>query len=252
MGGVALSGAPAAIMLVAVALLALPSMMLAFSNRLEVAPAEGEAREDLTSFNPGNIDPRLARAIAARPPGTGPLFRFTPAGIAARPGRSVTVAVRVDPETASTIIVRAPVVPRGTASPVVPVRLASSTYSLGVAHGYQGFAANTQPLVATFDARKPDLPDLTGFSLSDSDPAGAQSRLAARISLAEKERAGRAPRTLEGVGEQTVDLGGSYRLTRNLDVTAGVRYSQDRDRLKPLTDGKQDNQAVFVGTRVRF
>ena len=48
------------------------------------------------------------------------------------------------------------------------------------------------------------------------------------------------------------DVGGAYRVTRNLDVTAGVRYSQDRERLKPLTDGKQDSQAVYVGTQFRF
>jgi hypothetical protein len=31
-----------------------------------------------------------------------------------------------------------------------------------------------------------------------------------------------------------------------------VRYSQERERLRPLTDGKQDSQAVYVGTQFRF
>jgi len=35
-------------------------------------------------------------------------------------------------------------------------------------------------------------------------------------------------------------------------VTAGVRYSQERDRLGPLTDGTQDSQAVYLGTQFRF
>ena len=70
--------------------------------------------------------------------------------------------------------------------------------------------------------------------------------------LGEHERPGRAPRTLESVGEQSVDLGGSYRLTRNIDVTAGVRYSQDRDRIVPPAEAKADNQAVYVGTQFRF
>ena len=67
------------------------------------------------------------------------------------------------------------------------------------------------------------------------DPAGATARVTAP-------------------GEdQTVDVVSSYRLTRNIDVTAGVRYSSsDRDRLLPLTDGRQDNQAVYVGTQFRF
>ena len=49
-----------------------------------------------------------------------------------------------------------------------------------------------------------------------------------------------------------VDVGGSFRLTRNLDVTAGVRYQQERDlRALPELD-KQDSQAVYIGTQFRF
>jgi hypothetical protein len=32
---------------------------------------------------------------------------------------------------------------------------------------------------------------------------------------------------------------------------AGIRYSSERDRLRPLTDGKQDSQA-YVGTQFHF
>ncbi len=54
---------------------------------------------------------------------------------------------------------------------------------------------------------------------------------------------------------QTVDVGGSFRLSPNLDVTAGVRLSQERDRLDrldPLTNSVKDSQAVYVGTQIRF
>jgi len=47
-------------------------------------------------------------------------------------------------------------------------------------------------------------------------------------------------------------LGGSYSVTRNLDVTAGVRLKNERDRMAPLTDSRQDSQAVYVGTQFRF
>ena len=57
---------------------------------------------------------------------------------------------------------------------------------------------------------------------------------------------------LDSLAAQTVDLGGAYRITRNLDVTAGVRLSQERDRLSPITDSVQDSQAVYVGTQFRF
>jgi hypothetical protein len=48
-----------------------------------------------------------------------------------------------------------------------------------------------------------------------------------------------------------VDVVSSYRLTKNIDVTAGVRYRSD-DRVEPLTDARRDSQAVYVGTAFRF
>ena len=78
------------------------------------------------------------------------------------------------------------------------------------------------------------------------------SRIHPRIALEQQEAVGRAPRTLEGAGEQAVDVGGSYRVLRNLNVTAGVRLSQERDRIAPLTDSEQDSQAVYVGTQFMF
>ena len=62
----------------------------------------------------------------------------------------------------------------------------------------------------------------------------------------------RASRPIWCWANTSVDLGGSYRLTRNIDVTAGVRYSQDRDRIVPPAEAKADNQAVYVGTQFRF
>jgi hypothetical protein len=168
----------------------------------------------------------------------------------------VTVAVRVDPVTASTIIVRGEMgrISRPTPATipgVASLALAPAAYNLGVAHGYQGFAQNAQSFALAQDIHKIDMPDLTTFQPA-TDPGSTPSRLAPHIALDEHDRAGRAPRTLESVGTQTVDVGGSYRLSRNLDVTAGVRYERDRDRLDAQIDGKTDTQAVFVGTQFKF
>ena len=251
--------APALLIAGAVAVLALPSAVLAFSSRLD-APAEAISGQDVRHFDAADLDPRLSRGMA-RGAGKGPLFRFTPAGLVMRPDRAVTVAVRVDAETARAIIVRGVVDPASRApgqlaSGLSALRIAPTAYNLGVARGYQGFAPSPQGVAQTLglagDLRKIDLPDLSTFHPGDSAVAGSPSRLAPHIALDERERPGRAPRTLESVGTQTVDLGGSYRLSRNLDVTAGVRYSRDRDRLQPITDGKTDSQAVFVGTQFHF
>lgn len=246
---------PAALITCAVVVLGLPSAVLAFSTRLEpMVPGSDQSGH---RFAARDLDPSLARAMANRP-GNSPLFRFTPAGLVMRPDRAVTVAVRVDAETAREITVRGfanrAVSAPGPVNPgLSPLRIAPTAYNLGVARGFQGFAQPAQTLAATVggvELRKIDMPDLSSFKSGDS--AGGSSRLAPHIALDERERPGRAPRTLESIGTQTVDLGGSYRLSRNIDVTAGVRYSRDRDRLQPVIDGKTDSQAVFVGTQFKF
>lgn len=250
---------PALVVVCAVAILALPSAVLGFSTRFDLPQSDFAANQGMGSFAPGQVDPRLARALAAQGmQAKGPLFRFTPAGLAARPDRSVTVAVRVDEATARTIVVRGPSLSSRLPSPGPVLRIAPTAYNLGLSRGYQGFSgsAQTYSLPGGGDSRRQDVADISTYARSDSgngtSGAGADARLIPHISLGERERTGRAPRTLEGSGEQSVDLGGAYRVTRNLDVTAGVRYSQDRDRLKPTLDGKADSQAVFVGTQFRF
>jgi hypothetical protein len=128
------------------------------------------------------------------------------------------------------------------------VRIAPTRYNLGVARGYQSFAkpAVPAPAVGLSDASIPDLADFRPSPGIKEEP----SRFAARIDSDEPARPAAAPRI---VPDQTVDLEGSYRLTRNLDVTAGVRYSQDRNRLTTLAEpAKQDSQAVYIGTQFRF
>jgi hypothetical protein len=223
----------------AVTLLALPSAVLAFSTGIEpVAP----------SSSSGDASPALdlARPTPLRSLAKGQLYLFTPAKTPNRPDRSVTVAVRVDPWTAKGITVFGR---RDNAADIIinPVRIAPGAFNLGVQRGYHNFA-----LAPAGEARKGEMPDMTGFSLMPK-AKGGDSRFSPRIVLDEKQAAGRAPRTFAGDRDDLVDVGGAYRVTRNLDVTAGVRYSQEGDRLQPLTtDGRQDNQAVYVGTQFRF
>lgn len=236
---------PALLLSVAVTALALPSAVLAFTSSFDVLRQEAlETRGNMGTFTPASVDPRFARTITMHNLGHGQLFRFTPAGSATRPGRSVTVAVRVDPGSAHAISVKRGVGDAQLAAVSGALRLAPSAYSLGVSRGYQSF---TPP----GDVRKSESADLASFRLRGTGQ-DEPSRLNARIAFDEREKTGRSPRTLEGNGEQIVDVGGSFSVTRNLDVTAGVRYSQERDRLLPQIDGQKDSQAVYVGTQFRF
>lgn len=227
----------------AVSVLALPSAVLAISTGL--GPVRNSPTEAAQSagFQPAQVDPRLARSISVRALNRGQTFQFTPGASPSRLDRSVTVAVRVDGNTA-----------RGAGRSALAAAdsevgsgfgIAPTAYNLGVSRGYKGFAQGAMP------KNEVHIPDLKSFAPSPG-PRGEPSRFSPRIALDEREAPGRSPRTLQGEANDVVDLGGSYRLTRNINVTAGVRTSTDRDRLAPLSDGRKDNQAVYVGTQFKF
>lgn len=229
----------------AVVTLALPSAVLAFSTRFEPDQPTAVAGSGGQLGDSASAD--LVQPIPLRSLAKGRLYLFTPAKTPNRPDRSITVAVRVDPWAAKGISVL------GRRDPAEmganPLRIAPNAFNLGVSRGYHNFGQN---LVPPADSPKAEMPDLTRFSLAPGAKPN-DSRFSPRIVIDEKQAAGRAPRTFAGDKDDRVDVGGAYRVTRNLDVTAGVRYSQERDRLLPLTtDGKQDNQAVYVGTQFRF
>ena len=201
-------------------------------------------------FTPASVDPKLAKFVTERSTGTARMMRFTPAGVAERGKQSLTVAVRIDEESAQAIQVRSAI---ATAQDQVGgasgVRIVSARYNLGMARGYQSFAQPTVLSKKLADAAIPDLSTFKPAPIAQPD----QSRLVSRVALAHEEKPGVTPRTREALGEQSLDVATSYRLTRNLDVSAGVRYSQDRDRIAPATEPvPQDSQAFYVGTQFRF
>ena len=239
------------------AMLAVAGLALAIPGAgLAVASVDNRAETrsmDFLPFTPAGADPQLAQRVAAIV-GEDAL-RFTPASKPVAPGdRTVNFAVRVDNATARSLTGRGAIEPLAkggavrAALPVVPTR-----YNLGIARGFQSFAQPTRSVSAAAVAegmKDIAMPDLSTFERTEDD--GKPSRFQSRIALEREGLAGSSPRTLEGAGTQLVDLGGSYRLSRKIDVTAGVRLKQDRDRLGPLTDGIEDDQAVYVGTQIRF
>jgi hypothetical protein len=228
--------------------LGLPSVGLALvGNGTSERAAASLDGLGLGMFTPASVDPALAARVAGKARARG--IHFTPASAPPISGkRTVTVAVRVDDDTARAISVRKAIA-------VVPGRgpsltgLDASRFQLGSARGYKSFA-RTVDLSAK--VQNLSLPDLAQFEPSRPKAEDKPSRLQPRIALQDREIAGRSPNTLDSIGAQTVDLGGSFRLSPNLNVTAGVRYSQERERLDPLTNSVQDSQAVYVGTQIKF
>ena len=250
------SGAFAPALFVAAGLAAaIPAASLALPGNNPAVSLVSRGGAEFAPFTPANVDPALAARVAQSLNEKGQAMRFTPAGSLNAPDRAMTVAVRVDDRTARAISMRAAIQSArgaaglGTKSTGAVLAVAPMRYNLGVARGYQTFS---KPIELPSGVRESRMPDLSAFR-SENSADDKPSRFQPRIALeSDDAAAGRAPRTLEGLGEHSVDLGGAYRLAPNLDVTAGVRLSQDRDRLAPLTDGVEDDKAVYVGTQFRF
>jgi hypothetical protein len=212
-----------------------------------------KAPSEFAPFTPASVDPALAKRVAESIRAKGLDLRFTPAGAATSRNTTVTVAIRVDDQTAQAISVRQAAAiaqaQSGLGSGTGTLAIAPTRYNLGVARGYQSFVK--APASVPAGLKSVEMPDLAEFKPSEG-VKDKPSRFKPRIALEQESNVGRSPQTLEGLGDQSFDLGGAYRVTRNLDVTAGVRLSQDRDRIDPLTDNVQDSQAVYVGTKLRF
>ena len=236
-----------------------PAVGNAFSNGAFDSHVSLAARGAIGSFTPASVDPKLLEQITVRALSHAQMFRFTPAGTESRPTRSVTVAVRIDRSVVDAIAIRSPQVGGPAEAGLGAVRIAPAGFNLGLAHGYQSFASGGVVPKATPKLGGPDFsgPDFGGFDLAtklavDSGKSAKAPRFAPRIELDQREKASRTPRLLDGQRDYQVDVGGSYRLSRNLNVTAGIRYSTERDTLRAQTDTTKDSQAVYVGTQFHF
>jgi hypothetical protein len=170
-------------------------------------------------------------------------FRFTPTDSRRSGSHAVTVAVRARSS-------RAALAAEHAASPAdgSTVNLAPIAYNLGVSVGWRRFAL-------AGDVTKVDLGMIPGSrEAADLGISYTGHRFSGRLKASADRPLANAPRLVEEAPAYSVDVGGSYRLTRNLDVTAGVRYKAERDqnRLQQLTDDRRDSQAVYVGTAFRF
>lgn len=245
-------GAPVVLGAGAVAALAIPTAGLAVTAVGSQTVGSERSLGSFATFTPASVDPEVARRLAAKIAANGQSLRFTPAASPASNARTVTVAIRIDDDSARAISVHNAIAGAKAEAGKGPsiASLTPMRYNLGIARGYQSFA---KPDPVKLDVSDTPMADLSTFQSVDRGTDNHRpSRLQARISVERDGNVGRAPRTLDATGAQSVDVGGAFRLSRNLNVTAGVRLSQDRDRLAPLTDSVQDNQAVYVGTQFRF
>lgn len=203
----------------------------------------------ISSFTTAGADPRLAASFKRNSLGGSTQFKFTPAGGNTSGDRAVTVVVRQD-ASGKAISIRENVLAAAPGAGVLtPAKITPTSFSLGTAKGLKSFAIPVRKLGNNL----PDLSEIGLGILESDDISGKKSRFNPRLSIDAKTPIGSAPGALDASEKDySLDVGGSYSVTRNLAVTAGVRLKNERDRMAPLTDSRQDSQAVYVGTQFRF
>lgn len=193
------------------------------------------------TFTPASADPRLA-ALFARSGLDTSGFRFTPSDARRDSSNTVTVAVRARSTRSTALVDRTTPVPAST------VNLTPIAYNMGAAVGWRHFALSG-------DVAKVDLAGLPGSRESaDVGVSYNGKRFSGQVKAGADRPLPNGPKLIEEPPAYSIDVGGSYSLTRRLDVTAGVRYKAERDRLTTQPDDvtRGDSQAVYIGTAFRF
>ena len=193
-------------------------------------------------FTPASADPGLAAVLARSGlPESG--FRFTPSDSRRTGNRVVTVSVR-----ARSTRTRVAAVPADLAAAPATVAVAPIAYDLGVSVGWKRFSVSG-------DVTRVDLvAQPGGRERADVGIAYNGKRATGRVSASADRPLANTPVLIGDKPSYSIDVGGSYSLTRNFDVTAGVKYKSEteRERLPRLTDNRRDSQSVYVGTAFRF
>lgn len=202
----------------------------------------------LNTFTPAGVDSRLAEQFAEPSGPDNRRFPFTLAGGQANRNRTIIVAARANSRlTAGAVSVRSAI------AAVEPgagkaLRLSTLDYRLTAAKGWQGFTLPTAPKLSAVAP----LSELGrgGFRLDET--VKKPGKFNTSIKLDQNKEAAPPARGSASAGEYKLDVGGSFSISRKIDLTAGVRYTSENDRVMPTTDNRKDNEAVYVGTKIRF
>lgn len=189
-------------------------------------------------FTPTAADPRQAALFDRVGPGfNDPSFRFTPSG---NSKRAVTVAIRArssNRPSAGTLA--------AANNTTLAAGLAPSAYSLGASLGWKHFALSGD--FARIDGGA--VPE--GREMADIGLSYSGRKWSTRLLFGAERATGNAP--VGGPDEaMSVDLGTSFSLTRNLELSGGVRYKSQRERLDLSSDQRRDSQAIYIGTAFKF
>jgi hypothetical protein len=226
----------AAALLAAAALVMTPAIGLAAAGKRRPPPI-ALSFDKISTVTPASADPRLAAIFAGRGASIAD-FKFTPSAAKGRPSQvRVAIRARGAPTPASPVEVAA-------AAPVTS--LAPTQYNLGVAVGWKGLAlagdvkrtSSMDPVIGTRETA------VVGVSYN-------LKRFTGRVAVGGERNDSRVA-SLARPDSVSLDVGGSYNISRNIAVTGGVRYQIERDQVPALADDHRDSKAVYVGTAFKF
>lgn len=202
-------------------------------------PAVSFSAEPVFSFTPANADPKLAASLQGKGLSLTD-FKFTPAAAKGRPSQ-IRVAVRAPAASSQRTLTDA-----GAASPAIN-NLAPVSYNLGVAVGWKRFAV-------AGDVSKTKEADIAqgGRESAVVGVSYSLQRFTGRVAVGAERGDGRALPALRKEDKVSLDVGGSYSLSRRVALTGGVRYQIERDPKAAIQDNRRDSQAVYIGTAFKF
>ncbi len=195
--------------------------------------------DNLSAFTPANADPKLAAAFAGKNLALTD-FRFTPAPAKGRPSQ-VRVAIRARVATPTGSMAQATQT-LGAVNALTP-----TSYNLGVAVGWRRFAVS-----GDLSKVKQADPALGGRETAIVGVSYSLNRFTGRVAVGADKADGQPIAALTRPDTYSLDVGGSYSLSRRVALTGGVRYNIQRDNLSALQDDRRDSQAVYVGTAFKF
>ena len=204
-----------------------PAIGLAAADK-QRPPAISLSFDKISTFTPAGADPRLAAIFAGR----GALDRRFQIHAGGRQGPSVAAASRGSRPRRGRL---RPGRSRSR-SPRQSTSLAPAQYDLGVAVGWKRFAVSG-------DVARSSSPDPV-IGTRETAVVGVSYNLkkfTGRVAVGGERNDSRvAP--LARPDSMSVDVGGSYNISRNIALTGGVRYKVERDQIPALADDQPRQQ----------
>jgi hypothetical protein len=193
--------------------------------------------DPVSSFTPANADPKLAAALAGKGLALTD-FKFTPAPAKGRPSQ-VRVAIRARTSAPAAVVTDS--------TGAAVSALAPASYNLGVAIGWRRFA-----VAGDVSQVKDADPAIGGRESAIVGVSYSLKRFTGRVAVGAERTAGTPLPALRKPDAYSLDVGGSYSLSKRIALTGGVRYNIERDRMSARQDDRRDSQAVYVGTAFKF